>query len=176
MAVTFEEMLAGKRAAERKIREDFQAKWGEFFRCSGCSAICTPPPLELEQDEPDPFRLPLSQCCGLPARQHRYTAPPPIEIGTGKARGRKTPPLTEAQRIVVRDFFLRRIRSELFHADKPFGTDENEDDLQYCLRGTWPGRARKVTWERFLAYFDEVFGLPSEEEEDTDEDENEEDQ
>lgn len=75
-------MMATKHAAEKKIRDQFQAKWALFHRCSHCG--------RRPRDEEYPqigvtlvkhgrtyaeafYR---SLCCNAPLREHRYSPPP----------------------------------------------------------------------------------------------------
>lgn len=65
-----ERMRDTRRAAERRIRDEFQAKWGHFFRCSGCLAQVFALGAEW------PYAGDLSRCCKAPIREHRYSPPP----------------------------------------------------------------------------------------------------
>jgi hypothetical protein len=66
-------MMNTKRAAERRERDAFQAKWGAFHRCTACLQIVTPLPLS-----PVPPYVALTLCCAAPVRMCKYEAPPPI--------------------------------------------------------------------------------------------------
>lgn len=61
---TFEDMLTTKREAEVRIRQDFQMRWGRFYKCVRCGAR-----LSKTNATGGPY-----YCCGVPAAVVVYTS------------------------------------------------------------------------------------------------------